>query len=68
MRQSIINFNYIFYLIANQCESDEFYCGGRCIEAERKCDGTPDCTDHSDELDCPINPTEKPVSFQRSQS
>ena len=63
---SIINFNWIFYLIANQCESDEFYCGGRCIETERVCDGTPDCTDHSDELNCPSSPTERSVIFKKN--
>ena len=36
------------------CEDDEFSCDGRCIENERKCDGTPDCTDYSDEANCPI--------------
>ena len=40
------------------CEDDEFSCDGRCIENERKCDGTPDCTDYSDEANCPI------VNFQ----
>lgn len=39
-------------LTADHCENDEFYCNGRCIEREKVCDGTPDCTDYSDEVNC----------------
>jgi len=35
------------------CEQYEFQCrDGSCIDDRRKCDGTPDCTDGSDEFDC----------------
>ena len=39
------------------CPPDEFTCltgQKECIPYDWKCDGTPECTDKSDELDCPI--------------
>ena len=37
-----------------QCEHLELTCrDGSCIDARRKCDGYPDCSDHSDESQCP---------------
>lgn len=49
---------------ADYCNEDEFYCGGRCIESERVCDGRPDCADYSDEYNCSSTPapTPPPVS------
>ncbi|CAL9699132.1 unnamed protein product [Knipowitschia caucasica] len=36
------------------CNSGQFQCNnGQCINSEWRCDGTKDCTDDSDELNCP---------------
>ncbi|XP_059081195.1 uncharacterized protein LOC131879020 [Tigriopus californicus] len=38
-----------------RCNSSQFTCDdGRCIELAQKCDGTTDCRDKSDELNCKI--------------
>ncbi|XP_076154846.1 low-density lipoprotein receptor-related protein 2 [Alosa pseudoharengus] len=37
-----------------QCDSTQFQCtNGQCIDQDWRCDGTKDCTDDSDELNCP---------------
>ncbi|XP_068809290.1 low-density lipoprotein receptor-related protein 8 isoform X1 [Struthio camelus] len=37
-----------------ECEEDQFQCGNkRCIPAIWKCDEDDDCSDNSDEADCP---------------
>uniref|UniRef100_A0AAQ5Z5D7 Low-density lipoprotein receptor-related protein 2 n=1 Tax=Amphiprion ocellaris TaxID=80972 RepID=A0AAQ5Z5D7_AMPOC len=39
---------------AGSCGSNEFQCtNGQCIDKDWRCDGTKDCTDDSDELNCP---------------
>uniref|UniRef100_A0A3Q3BE47 Low-density lipoprotein receptor-related protein 2-like n=1 Tax=Kryptolebias marmoratus TaxID=37003 RepID=A0A3Q3BE47_KRYMA len=40
--------------LVQSCGSNEFQCtNGQCINKEWRCDGTKDCTDDSDELNCP---------------
>lgn len=38
----------------SECGPNEFRCSsGKCIKDTWRCNGTPDCPDDSDELDCP---------------
>ncbi|XP_030630936.1 low-density lipoprotein receptor-related protein 2 [Chanos chanos] len=41
-------------LVKGQCDSSQFQCAnGQCIDLDWRCDGTKDCTDDSDEHNCP---------------
>ncbi|XP_055684225.1 putative vitellogenin receptor [Lutzomyia longipalpis] len=36
-----------------RCSTDQYECdNGECISSKKMCDGTPDCKDRSDEVDC----------------
>ena len=38
---------------AARCRDDQHRCGdGSCVDADRRCNGVPDCTDRSDEQGC----------------
>lgn len=42
-----------YSLCEGVCDSGEFQCtNGQCINLDWRCDGTKDCTDDSDELNC----------------
>ncbi|TNN03863.1 hypothetical protein fugu_000892 [Takifugu bimaculatus] len=42
------------HVVKGSCENTEFQCAnGQCIDKDWRCDGTKDCTDDSDELNCP---------------
>uniref|UniRef100_A0A3B4B4V3 Thrombomodulin n=1 Tax=Periophthalmus magnuspinnatus TaxID=409849 RepID=A0A3B4B4V3_9GOBI len=44
----------LLLLFLGACNSGQFQCNnGQCINSEWRCDGTKDCTDDSDELNCP---------------
>lgn len=46
-------FNLFFDLGEKKCASDKFKCtNGRCIDKKLACDGTDDCGDLSDEINC----------------
>ncbi|XP_059387967.1 low-density lipoprotein receptor-related protein 2 [Carassius carassius] len=43
------------YIVQGQCTSGQFQCSnGQCINQDWRCDGTKDCTDDSDEQNCPL--------------
>ena len=44
--------------VTTACKSNEFTCrtsGSGCVDLSKICDGSPDCTDSSDERGCPID-------------
>ncbi|KAL8178645.1 UNVERIFIED_CONTAM: Low-density lipoprotein receptor- protein 8 [Gekko kuhli] len=44
---------------AKECEDDQFQCRNeRCIPSIWKCDEDDDCSDNSDEADCPFKSLE----------
>lgn len=44
------------FISAPRCSGSEFECRDQtCISLTKKCDGTADCLDRSDEFDCPTS-------------
>uniref|UniRef100_A0A3B5M3A2 Low density lipoprotein receptor b n=1 Tax=Xiphophorus couchianus TaxID=32473 RepID=A0A3B5M3A2_9TELE len=57
-----------FNTAAKECKTDEFRCtNGQCISKAYVCDKDKDCSDGSDEVDCP-KPTCHPRTFQCNNS
>lgn len=56
--QFIIFLIILFDISSPECTSDQFQCqnDGRCIDKRARCDGRSDCTDSSDEYNCPPQP------------
>nr|XP_017095019.2 basement membrane-specific heparan sulfate proteoglycan core protein isoform X15 [Drosophila bipectinata] len=49
-------------LTPSDCTADQFYCDASCLNRSARCNGHIDCSDHSDEMDCPSH------SYPRSGS
>lgn len=48
-----VSINFWVFL-KTECDADEFLCGNGvvCYPASKKCDGSLDCEDASDEMEC----------------
>lgn len=56
MSQSIFSHGLVYLSVANVfvvlCFLGMFQCSGRCFATSHVCDGTNDCGDNRDELNC----------------
>ncbi|KAJ8414276.1 hypothetical protein AAFF_G00051460 [Aldrovandia affinis] len=54
MNAKLLDIGHSYSYCPGQCESGQFQCSNsQCINQAWKCDGTKDCSDDSDELNCP---------------
>lgn len=64
---TVIRWNpYLFLLFPGlvACAVNQFRCiSGQCVSEALRCDGYPDCSDHSDEVDC-TRPPHCPAQLQ----
>lgn len=52
-KHSVSRVTVWFVSMVTECSPSHFKCGsGRCVLATKRCDGHPDCDDHSDEDNC----------------
>lgn len=65
--ESILFFFLHFFYVSLGCTSEQFLCeNGKCIDGSLRCNNRRDCSDGSDERNCPTEPpptsTESPVT------
>lgn len=56
-------FIFVFIWFIVECSGNQFQCfNGQCVDEHLRCNGQPDCSDYSDERNCPIT-TQAPITL-----